>query len=136
LWYALGLGPLLGRLVLLLTTTGRKTGKRHVTPLQYEEIDGLIYVASARGQEADWFQNIRADPRVVVQVKSSRFEGVAEPVTDPARIADFLQIRLRRHPRMIAAMLRSEGLPPRPSREQLEAYARGRAMVIVRPAGE
>ena len=42
LWYALGLGPIMGRLVLLLTTTGRKTGRQHVTPLQYEEIDGLI----------------------------------------------------------------------------------------------
>jgi len=34
--YAVGLGPVVGRLVLLLTTTGRKTGLPRVTPLQYE----------------------------------------------------------------------------------------------------
>ena len=34
--YAIGLGPLLGRFVLLMTTTGRKSGRRRVTPLQYE----------------------------------------------------------------------------------------------------
>ena len=46
--YAIGLGPLIGRHVLLLTTTGRKSGLRRVTPLQYEEIDGVFYIGSAR----------------------------------------------------------------------------------------
>ncbi len=132
LWYALGLGLIMGRLVLLLTTTGRKTGRQHVTPLQYEETDGLIYVVSARGQKADWFQNILADPRVRVQVKSRGFEGVAEPVTNPERIADFLELRLRRHRKMIGVMLRSVGLPARPSRKQSERYAAGRALIIIR----
>ncbi len=44
LLYAVGLGPLIGNLVLLLTTTGRKTGKRRVTPLQYELINNKIYL--------------------------------------------------------------------------------------------
>ena len=35
--YALDLGPLLGRRVLLLTTSGRKSGETRITPLQYEE---------------------------------------------------------------------------------------------------
>jgi hypothetical protein len=51
--YALGLGRLMGRLVLLLTTTGRKSGKPRVVPLQYEEIDGKICVGSSRGLKAD-----------------------------------------------------------------------------------
>ena len=40
----------LSRPVLLLTTTGRRSGMPRVTPLQYEEIDGTIYLAAARGQ--------------------------------------------------------------------------------------
>lgn len=55
-----------------------------------------------------------------MQVKSRRFEGVAEPVTDPLRIADFLELRLQRHRKMIGVILRSEGLTVRPSCEQLE----------------
>lgn len=47
--YALGLGPLIGQIVLLLTTTGRKSGKYRVTPLQYEEIDGIYYLGASRG---------------------------------------------------------------------------------------
>ena len=132
--YTLGIGPVYGRLVLLLTTTGRRSGRRRVTPLQYEEIDGAIYVASALGVRADWFRNITADPRVGVRVRSRRFSGIAEPVTDPGRVADFLQYRLDRHPRMIGAILKREGLSPQPDRKELEDYAAGRAIVIIRPS--
>ena len=38
--YKRGIGPT--RMVLLLTTTGRKSGLPRVTPLQYEDIDGLL----------------------------------------------------------------------------------------------
>ncbi len=133
LLYALGLGSLYGKLVVLLTTKGRRTGRARVTPLQYEQVDGALIVASIRGTEADWFRNILADPRVEVRVGSRRFAGIAEPVTDPARVADFIEYRLRRHPRMIGAILRSHGLPRRPGRADLEAYARDRAIVIIRP---
>lgn len=131
--YKLGLGPVYGRLVLLLTTTGRKSGKLRVTPLQYEEIDGKMYIASARGTNADWFKNIVADPRVSIQVGSRRFQGRAEPVTDPVRIADFLEHRLQRHPRMVGSLMRFEGLPAQPTRAQLEAFASEKAIVIISP---
>src|SRR5512143_574359 len=131
--YALGLGPLIGKFVLLLTTTGRKSGKLRVTPLQYEEVDGCIYIAAALGQKADWFRNILANPAVRVRVRSRQFEGRAEPVTDPCRIAGFLELRLKRHPGMVGAILKSEGLPPMPTRPALEQYAQRLAMVIIHP---
>ncbi len=133
LWYALGLGPIAGRLVLLLTTTGRRTGKRHVTPLQYEEEDGVIYLAAARGPKADWFRNIIANPNVEVQVKGRHFHGLAEPIIDPVRIAHFLELRLQLHPRMVGMMLRAEGLPTHPKRAHLEQYATRIALVAIRP---
>jgi deazaflavin-dependent oxidoreductase (nitroreductase family) len=131
--YAIGLGPIIGRLILLLITTGRKTGLPRMTPLQYEEIDGDFYLGSALGQKADWFKNILANPQVEVRVKSRHFRGLAEAITDPVRIADFLEVRLKRHPHIIGAILRSEGLPTRSDRVQLEAYAAQLAMVIVHP---
>lgn len=132
-WYSLSLGPIVGRLILLLATTGRTSGRSHVTPLQYEEEEGVIYAAAARGPKADWFRNIIAKPKVEVQVKARHFHGLAEPITDPVRIADFLELRLRRHPRMVGMMLRSEGLPTHPNRVQLEQYAAKIALVAIRP---
>ncbi len=133
LLYRLGLGPVIGRQVLLLTTTGRKSGLRRVTPLQYGERDGLIYIGAVRGEKADWFRNIQANPEVEVQVRHRRFRGLAEPVTDSGRIADFLEFRLQSNPRMIGALLRAAGLPASPTREDLERYVAGRAMAVIRP---
>lgn len=131
--YALGLGALIGRMVLLLTTIGRRSGKARVTPLQYEEMGSSIYVASARGKDADWFRNIAHDPNVSVQVGSRKFAGHAEATTDPRRIADFLEAKLLHHPKMTGAILRTEGVARNPSRADLEAYATHSAMAIITP---
>ena len=131
--YDIGLGAIIGRLILLLITTGRKTGLPRTTPLQYEQIDRDFYLGSALGQKADWFKNILANPQVEVRVKSKFFRGVAETITDPVLIADFLEVRLKRHPIIIGAILRSEGLSEKPDRAQLEAYAAQLAMVVIHP---
>jgi deazaflavin-dependent oxidoreductase (nitroreductase family) len=123
----------LARLVLLLTTTGRTSGQPRVTPLQYQAHDGVIYVISARGAAADWFGNLAAHPQVMVQLGNTQCTGVAEPITDPVRIADVLELRLRRHPIMIRLMLLAEGLPVRFSRADLERFAAGKAMAAIRP---
>jgi deazaflavin-dependent oxidoreductase (nitroreductase family) len=122
-----------GDLKLLLTTTGRKSGLPRVTPLQFEEVDDVYYVASARGQEADWFRNLLANPQVEIQVRGQRISALAEPITEAKRIADFLELRLERHPRMIGAMLRLEGLPSRYSRADLEEFAASIAAVAIHP---
>jgi deazaflavin-dependent oxidoreductase (nitroreductase family) len=134
--YALGLGPLIGRLVLLLTTVGRKSGRPRVVPLQYEEIDGKFHLGSSRGMDADWVRNILADPNVEVRVKARRFSGTAEVVTDANRIADFLEVRLRRHPRMIGAMLKAGGMRAAPGCKDLEKHAAGLAMVVITPGAK
>lgn len=74
-----------------------------------------------------------SDLHVQVRVKSRRYQGIPEGVTDPGRIADFLEYRLMRHPQMTGAILRLEGLPANPSREELEAYATRLAFVVIRP---
>lgn len=101
--YRRGFGPT--RFVLLLTTIGRKTGQLRVTPLQFEEVDGAFYIASARGQAADWFKNILKNPKIHGQIRNWEFDATAEPVTDPSRIADFLELRLRRHPMMVRLIM-------------------------------
>jgi deazaflavin-dependent oxidoreductase (nitroreductase family) len=132
--YALGLGPLIGKLILLLTTTGRRSGLKRVTPLQYEEINGTYYLGSARGLGADWVRNIQANPQVEVRVGAKQFTGNAEVVTDASRFADFLEVRLERHPRMLGLMMEKvHNLPKCPSREQLEGLASSEALVIVHP---
>lgn len=129
--YQRGIGPT--QVVLILTTIGRKSGLPRTTPLQYEEIDGDYYIASARGSQADWFKNILANPNVQVQIRDSQFEALAEAVTDLTRIADFIDLRLRRHPVMIRLiMVLFDGLPLRFSRAELEEFCKQKALVVLR----
>jgi deazaflavin-dependent oxidoreductase (nitroreductase family) len=132
--YAIGLGPVIGRIILLLTTTGRKTGKKRVTPLQYELIGCEYYVGAARGTKADWVRNIQSDARVEVRVGAKHFQGTAEVVIDSSKFADFMEVRLERHPRMIGLILeKAHGLPRRPSRAQLENLGCTEAFVVIHP---
>lgn len=134
LFYALGLGPVVGIIVLLLTTTGRKSGLPRTTPLQYELINGKYYLGAARGKSADWVRNIEANPVVQIRVKRLNFSGTARVVCDPLEIADFIEIRLQRHPFMIGMIMqKSHNLPRKPSRQQLEELAKSEAMVVVTP---
>ncbi len=132
LLYALGFGPLIGSFVLLLKTTGRKSGKARVVPLQYEEEDGVVYLGSARGPEADWFRNILVNPGVELRIGSRRYRGTAEAITDAGRIADFLELRMKRRPRMMRTLLRLEGLSGEPCRAELEALGERTAAVAIR----
>ncbi|OGO64426.1 MAG: hypothetical protein A2030_00575 [Chloroflexi bacterium RBG_19FT_COMBO_50_10] len=120
------------RQVLVLTTIGRKSGRPRSTPLQFEEAEGVYYGASARGVTADWYRNLVTCPRVDVLVGDKRFTTLAELMTDPVQIADFLELRLKRHPRFMGIMLRLEGLPRKYSRADLEKFAERLAIVALR----
>jgi deazaflavin-dependent oxidoreductase (nitroreductase family) len=57
--------------LLLLTSTGAKSGARRVNPVAYFDIDGKIYIvgsAAGRDQNPAWVHNIRATPGVTVEI--------------------------------------------------------------------
>jgi deazaflavin-dependent oxidoreductase (nitroreductase family) len=65
----------MGERTLLLTTTGRKTGKQNTKPLFYVEDGGRLYiVASYGGNDAPpaWYVNLTANPEVTVEVGASK----------------------------------------------------------------
>jgi deazaflavin-dependent oxidoreductase (nitroreductase family) len=69
-----------GRPLLLLTTTGRKTGRTYTTPVMYlADGDGYCVFASKGGapEHPDWYLNLVADPRVIVEVGTERFQAQA-----------------------------------------------------------
>ena len=79
-----------GTQVLLLTTTGRKTGEERELPLIYgTNGDDYLIVASKGGadQPPAWYLNLKADPNVVVQVKGDRFDAQAREAS-PEEKAD------------------------------------------------
>ena len=73
-------GEFEGTPLLLLTTTGAQSGKRHTVPLLYLPYgDRLIVFASNGGAEThpDWYRNIVAHPMATVEVRHKIFEATA-----------------------------------------------------------
>lgn len=73
-------GPIAGRPLLLLTTTGVKSGQRRTTPLMYIlDGDRLLVIASNVGAPThpDWYHNLVANPHVTVEVGAEVFEATA-----------------------------------------------------------
>jgi deazaflavin-dependent oxidoreductase (nitroreductase family) len=73
-------GPFEGRPLLLLTTTGAKSGKRRTTPMMYiPDGDRLLVVASNAGAPThpDWYYNLVAHPDVTVEVGTEAFDATA-----------------------------------------------------------
>jgi proline iminopeptidase len=69
-----------GSTVLLLTTTGRKTGKKRTTPLIYaEDGDRYVIVASQGGapEHPGWYRNLDKTPEVELQVRDEVFPARA-----------------------------------------------------------
>jgi deazaflavin-dependent oxidoreductase (nitroreductase family) len=73
-------GPFEGGDLLLLTTTGAKSGKSRVSPLAYFRVDGkLIIIGSFAGADFDpaWVHNLRATPQAHIEVGTEAYDVTA-----------------------------------------------------------
>jgi len=69
--------------LLLLTTTGAKTGLPRTTPLGYWIVDGkIVIIASVMGapKHPAWYHNLVAHPEVTVELGDERFQARAVPL--------------------------------------------------------
>jgi len=74
--------------VALLTTTGRKTGEPRVSPLYFLRDGDRVIVAASRGGSAKnpmWYLNLKANPKVQVQIKKEVLDLNARDATDEER---------------------------------------------------
>ena len=93
-------GPFAGAPVLLLHTTGAKTGRERVNPMMYLDLDGHRYVfASKAGADTnpDWYWNLVAHTDVTVEVGTETYEVSARPVTGDDRDRVYSE-QARRYP--------------------------------------
>ena len=74
--------------VALLTTTGRKSGEPRVSPLYFHRDGDTVAVAASKGgsdRNPMWYLNIKANPKVQVQIKKEVFDLTARDATDEER---------------------------------------------------
>ena len=77
-----------GRSMVLLTTTGRKSGKQRTTPIQYMKDGEYIIIVASNGGNVNhpaWWHNISANPDVTVQIGKKKMLARAESADDEER---------------------------------------------------
>ncbi len=79
--------PLQGMLgdTLLLTVTGRKSGKRYTTPVSFYREGDVLWIMSSR--ERTWWRNLRGGACVTMRLHGKDIEGFAEAVEDEQAVA-------------------------------------------------
>ncbi|MCW1097834.1 MULTISPECIES: nitroreductase family deazaflavin-dependent oxidoreductase [Streptomyces] len=108
-----GLGPLLGRRLLLLHHVGRVSGSDRRVVLEvvaYEAPYRCWTVASGFGPRSDWYRNLRDQPKTVVQF-GNRHHAVTAHFLTPDEGADIMTRYGRRHPRTARRLCAYLGLP-------------------------
>ena len=88
-------GPFTNIPMLLITTTGRKSGLQRVNPLAYlADGERYIIVASFAGAPVNppWYYNLITNPEVMVEVGSERFTATATVLDEPERTEFFNKV--------------------------------------------
>ncbi len=86
--WRIGMGPMInfwpavvGR-IMVVTTTGRKSGVKRQTPANYALVDGDVYCITM--PITDWYRNIKADPHVEVWLPDGHWPATAEEIPNDA----------------------------------------------------
>jgi len=114
LLWRLGLGPITGKIFLLITTWGRKSGLPRRTMIEYHKTNGIKYAACAFGEKADWYQNLRANPQVTIQSSDGTESAIAYRVTNDEELLEVYKLFMRRDPPLTNYYLSSLGIENNP----------------------
>lgn len=88
-------GPFEGGTLLLLHTTGAKSGAPRLSPLAYMEIDGkLMIIGSYAGAPKDpaWVHNLRVNPSARIEVGTDAYDVTARELPDDERDATYPKV--------------------------------------------
>jgi deazaflavin-dependent oxidoreductase (nitroreductase family) len=119
---------MVSKTVLLITFTGRKSGKTYTTPVSYSQFGNEVHIFT----HAVWWRNLCNGAPVTLRIRGHEFQGTAETVAeDKKAIAAELMAHLRQVPfdAQFYDVTFDEHKNPNP--EQVEKAAQSVVMVCV-----
>jgi deazaflavin-dependent oxidoreductase (nitroreductase family) len=81
-------GPMAGQPLMILTTTGAKSGEPREAIVTYSREEGRYVIAASKSGAPNnpaWFHNLKANPRVTIETGGETFSAVATVVTGDER---------------------------------------------------
>lgn len=133
--YRSGKGWIVGRTFLLLVHVGRKTGQRRETVamvLADDGVSGEVVICSAWGPDADWVQNLRAQPATEVVLGRDHFVPTHRFLNDDEAVAVSVEFR-KRHPRRLWLVSRILGWGDLRHDDAVREFVQYHPFVALRP---
>ncbi len=130
--YRLGLGGMMGKRALLLTHQGKISGKQRQTVLEIIQSNpeiGEYHVVSGFGTRSHWYQNIKENPGVIIQVGYKKMAATAEQL-DPEEASQLMLDYTERYPGNLKALSRLIGYEIEHTTEGILAF--GREIPVIR----
>jgi deazaflavin-dependent oxidoreductase (nitroreductase family) len=140
LMHKLGFGGwerLIGAQWMLITTIGRKTGKRRETMvdvMDYNEANDTYYIEAAYGTRADWYKNIQSNPIFEAQVGRRKFKARAGALTTEGA-AELLVRFYRQKPAYTRSVMAMAGMKFKDENE-LREMGKNLTLLAVKPEKE
>lgn len=140
LMHKLGFGGwerLIGAQWMLITTIGRKTGKRRETMvdvMDYNEANDTYYIEAAYGMRADWYKNIQSNPIFEAQVGRRKFKARAGALTTEGA-AELLVRFYRQKPAYTRSVMAMAGMKFKDENE-LREMGKNLTLLAVKPEKE
>jgi len=127
---------LLSEQILLLTYTGRKSGRRYTLPVGYIRDGDALLVVSQHSELKQWWRNLRDGAPVTVLLRSERVSARADLIEDPEAVAAEVQRLIARlGPKEASRQLyMSLDVAPPPTQEQLAQALHGVVVVRITPS--
>lgn len=120
---------MLSRSMVLITYTGRKSGRTYTVPTNYARDGSTLWITSYRRRT--WWRNFQGGAPVVVRLQGQDRQGTAEAITDPAGVSEGLKAYLKDQPqnaKYFAIGLDDQG---RPKAADLAQAAQERVVVRI-----
>ncbi|HPX37712.1 MAG TPA: nitroreductase family deazaflavin-dependent oxidoreductase [Mycobacterium sp.] len=88
-------GPFEGATLLLLHSTGAKSGQPRLNPLAYFGIDGKVFIVGSKAghdTNPDWVYNLRANPGARIEIGTDSYDVTARELPSDERDAVFAKV--------------------------------------------
>ncbi|MFN8597592.1 MAG: nitroreductase family deazaflavin-dependent oxidoreductase [Anaerolineae bacterium] len=121
---------LLSKNMLLITVTGRKSGKSYTTPVGYVRSGAELLIVSS--PDRSWWKNLRGGAPITIHLQGSARMGIGTAIEDPARVAESLIEMLKAAPQyqnFFKVSLTPDGRPIDPT--ALAEAVKARVMVKI-----
>jgi deazaflavin-dependent oxidoreductase (nitroreductase family) len=76
---------------MVITHTGRVSGKRYRTPVNFTVVNGEVYCTAGFGKIADWYRNIMANPQVEIWLPQGWWSGRAVDISGAANHLELMR---------------------------------------------